>query len=136
MMTAGETAVVQGASKNIDAVVAIADPNSELTAIVKKAILDTINAKIQDSDGFADGDMSEEERIRFADTFTRIVVSDALRESVEQGIPLTESPLMKAVGGTEGLFFSGRDYSALNDYLAERIDNAIRERWQKAGVQL
>lgn len=136
MMTAGETAVVQGASKNIDAVVAIADPNSELTAIVKKATLDTINAKIQDSDGFADGDMSEEERIRFADTFTRIVVSDALRESVEQGIPLTESPLMKAVGGTEGLFFSGRDYSALNDYLAERIDNAIRERWQKAGVQL
>lgn len=136
MMTAGETAVVQGASKNIDAVVAIADPNSELTAIVKKATLDTINAKIQDSDGFADGDMSEEERIRFADTFTRIVVSDALRESVEQGIPLTESPLMKAVGGTEGLFFSGRDYSALNDYLAERIDNAIRERWQKAGIQL
>lgn len=136
MMTAGETAVVQGASKNIDAVVAIADPNSELTAIVKKATLDTINAKIQDSDGFADGDMSEEERIRFADTFTRIVVSDALRESVEQGIPLTESPLMKAVGGTEGLFFSGRDYSALNDYLAERIDDAIRERWQKAGVQL
>lgn len=136
LMTAGETSVVQGASSNVDAVIAIADPNSELTSIVKKAVLDTINAKIDSSDGFADGDMSEEERIRFADTFTRIVVSDALRESVEQGIPLIESPLMKAVGGTEGLFFSGRDYSALNDYLAERIDNAIRERWQKAGVQL
>lgn len=133
MMNAGETAVVQGASKNIDAVVAIADPNSELTAIVKKATLDTINAKIKESDGFADGDMTEEQRLQFADTFTKVLVSDALRESVEQGIPLTETPLMKAVGGTDGLFLSGRDYSALNEYLAEKIDDTRRARWYKAG---
>ena len=134
MMNAGEAAVVQGASKNIDAVVAIADPNSELTAIVKKATLDTINAKIKESDGFADGDMTEEQRLQFADTFTKVLVSDALRESVEQGVPLTESPLMKAVGGTDGLFLSGRDYSALNDYLAEKIDETRRARWYKAGI--